>query len=73
MYRARDFQFVTISMDSPDLKDEVAEFLEEQQASNRNYHFSEDDSYALIEAVDPEWAGADDPPGSFCCANFLNL
>ena len=58
MYRGRDFQFVTISMDSPDLQEDVKEFLVEQQASNRNYHFSEEDSYALIEAIDPEWAGA---------------
>lgn len=58
MYRQRDFQFITISMDSPDLHDDVAEFLKDQQASNTNYHFSEEDSYALIEAVDPEWAGA---------------
>ena len=45
-------------MDTPDLHDNVAEFLKDQQASNTNYHFSEEDSYALIEAVDPEWAGA---------------
>ncbi|MBX2821180.1 MAG: redoxin domain-containing protein [Rhodothermaceae bacterium] len=58
MYRQRDFQFITISMDSPDLHEDVGEFLKDQQASNTNYHFSEDDSYALIEAIDPEWAGA---------------
>ena len=58
MYRQRDFQFITISMDSPDLHDDVQEFLKEKQASNTNYHFSEEDSYALIEAIDPEWAGA---------------
>ena len=58
MYRQRDFQFITISMDTPDLHDDVLEFLKGQQASNTNYHFSEDDSYALIEAIDPEWAGA---------------
>lgn len=58
MYRQRDFQFITISMDSPDLYEDVADFLKDQQASNTNYHFSEEDSYALIEAVDPEWAGA---------------
>jgi len=58
MYRQRDFQFITISMDTPDLHEDIAEFLKEQQASNKNYHFSEEDSYALIEAIDPEWAGA---------------
>ncbi len=58
MYRRRDFTFVTISMDAPDLNEEVLDILEEMQASNTNYHFSNDDSYALIEALDPEWAGA---------------
>ena len=58
MYRQRDFQFITISMDTPEIHDEVREFLEGQHASNTNYHFSEEDSYALIEAIDPEWAGA---------------
>ena len=58
MYRGRDFQLITLSMDSPDLNDDILEFLKEQQSSTTNYHFSLDDSYALIEALDPEWAGA---------------
>ena len=57
MYRGRDFQFITISMDSPDLNEQILDVLKEQQASNTNYHFSEEDSYALIEALDPEWPG----------------
>ena len=58
MYRGRDFELVTVSMDSPDLREDVAEFLKSQFASTTNYHFSGDDSYELIEAIDPEWAGA---------------
>ena len=58
MYRGRDFELVTLSMDSPDLKEEVEKFLKSQFASTTNYHFSGDDSYELIEAVDPEWPGA---------------
>ena len=43
---------------TPEKKDEVLEFLEEHQAANTNYLFDNPDVYALIEAVDPSWAGA---------------
>jgi hypothetical protein len=39
-------------------KTEALRILKEKQASNRNYIFSKDDVYELIEAVDPEWQGA---------------
>ncbi|MGN6494506.1 MAG: redoxin family protein [Agriterribacter sp.] len=58
MYRKRDFEFISISADSPGKKEKALEFLKEQQASNKNYIFSEDDKYKLIEAVDPKWQGA---------------
>ncbi|MCC6144240.1 MAG: redoxin, partial [Candidatus Hydrogenedentes bacterium] len=32
--------------------------LKEQESSTLNYIFSDQDSYALIEAVDPDWEGA---------------
>lgn len=58
MYNARDFEFITISADKPDKKDKVLKFLKEKQAANKNYLFSSDNKYALIEAVDPKWQGA---------------
>lgn len=58
IYRSRDFELVTVSADDPSKNEKVLEFLQKQQASNRNYHFSGDDNYSLIEAVDPKWQGA---------------
>jgi peroxiredoxin len=58
MYNARDFEFITISADEPSKKEKVLAFLKEKQAANKNYLFSGDNKYALIEAVDPNWQGA---------------
>ena len=58
MYRKRDFEFVSISADDPDVKEKVLKFLQKEQSSVTNYLFSKDDKYKLIEAVDPKWQGA---------------
>jgi thiol-disulfide isomerase/thioredoxin len=58
MYRGRPFELVTVSADKMSRKVEALRILKENQASNRNYIFSKDDVYELIEAVDPEWQGA---------------
>jgi thiol-disulfide isomerase/thioredoxin len=58
MYRGRPFEFITISADKPDRKNEALKFLQKQQASNKNYIFNNDDVYQLIDAIDPEWKGA---------------
>jgi peroxiredoxin len=58
MYRGRDFEFISISADEPSKKDKALKFLKEKQASNRNYIFSVDDKYKLIELIDPKWQGA---------------
>ncbi|GAB3266181.1 hypothetical protein GCM10027347_34000 [Larkinella harenae] len=58
MYRERDFELVTVSADKPDKKAKALEFLKKKEASNKNYLFSSDDKYALIEAIDPKWQGA---------------
>lgn len=58
MYRGRPFELITISADKMDRKTEALRILKEKQASNRNYIFSKDNVYELIEAVDPEWQGA---------------
>jgi thiol-disulfide isomerase/thioredoxin len=58
MYRNRSFEFITISADKPERKTEAMKFLQQQQASNRNYIFNKSKVYELMEAVDPEWKGA---------------
>lgn len=58
MYRGRDFEFISISADDPAVKDKVLKFLKGKQASNKNYLFSIDNKYKLIEAIDPKWPGA---------------
>ena len=58
MYRARDFEFISISADDPIKIEKVLKFLKGKQASNKNYLFNLDDKYKLIEAVDPKWQGA---------------
>ncbi|WP_018617238.1 redoxin family protein [Segetibacter koreensis] len=58
MYRARDFEFISISADNPEKKDKVLKFLQKQHAASPNYLFSVDDKYKLIEAIDPKWQGA---------------
>ena len=58
MYRGRDFEFISISADGPAQKQKVIKFLKGRQASNKNYLFSSDDKYTLIEAIDPKWHGA---------------
>jgi peroxiredoxin len=57
MYRDRDFEFISISMDEPGKRDKVLMFLERQQASNSNYLSNLHDQYKLIKAVDPSWKG----------------
>jgi thiol-disulfide isomerase/thioredoxin len=57
MYRGRDFEFISISADDPTQKEKVLKFLKTKQASNKNYLFSIDDKYKLIEAIDPKWPG----------------
>jgi peroxiredoxin len=58
MYKERDFEFISISADEPSKKDKVLEFLKKKQAANKNYLFSGENKYKLIEAVDPNWQGA---------------
>lgn len=58
IYRGRDFEVVTVNADVPELQDKAKAFLESQHASMRNVAFGKNDPYALIELVDPEWAGA---------------
>jgi peroxiredoxin len=58
MYGARDFEFVSISTDGLKKKDKVLAFLKDKNAATKNYLYSSDDKYPLIEAVDKNWPGA---------------
>jgi hypothetical protein len=57
MYRHRDFEVVTVSMNRPDEEKSVLEFLKQKQASCRNLLFGSADREKLIDAFDPEWQG----------------
>jgi thiol-disulfide isomerase/thioredoxin len=58
MYRKRDFEFVSISADEMAKESKALQFLQRQEASTKNYIFSGDSKYKLIEAIDPKWQGA---------------
>ncbi len=58
MYRHRDFELVTVSINRPDEEKSVLEFLKKHQASNRNLIFGSTDREKLMDAFDPKWPGA---------------
>jgi len=58
MYGARAFEFISLSADDPDNRNDVLAFLKSKHSAITNYMFAGGDKYALIEAVDPEWDGA---------------
>jgi thiol-disulfide isomerase/thioredoxin len=58
MYRRRDFEMISISVDGASRRGKVLDFLKEKQASFKNYLYTGDDIYAFIEAVDEDWPGA---------------
>ena len=57
MYRKRDCEIITVSIDEAEQKEKALAFLKKQQASMKNYIFSTKDKYRLINAVDPQWEG----------------
>jgi thiol-disulfide isomerase/thioredoxin len=57
MYRNREFEFISITLDEPARKPNALNFLEKKQASNKNYLFI-GDRYAFIEQIDKTWEGA---------------
>ena len=58
MYGARSFEFVSLSADKPQEEDKVLAFLRGKYSAVPNYLYSEEDKYALIDAVDKNWDGA---------------
>lgn len=57
MYRNREFELITISLDDIGRKPNALNFLTRKQASMRNLIFN-GDRYAFIEALDKNWEGS---------------
>lgn len=57
MYRNREFELITISMDEMSRKPNALNFLTKKQASMKNYIFN-GDKYAFIEGLDKKWEGS---------------
>jgi peroxiredoxin len=57
MYRKRNFQLVTISMDEPEQKDAALKLLRENHASTTNYISSVTNRDRLADILDKEWQG----------------
>ncbi|HOU87820.1 MAG: redoxin domain-containing protein [Verrucomicrobiota bacterium] len=57
MYRHREFELVTVSVNRPEEHPQVLEFLKQKQASTRNFIFASSDRAPLIDAFDPDWQG----------------
>lgn len=58
MYGERDFQFVSISMDSPEQESKVLKFLKGKASALPNYLMDTDDKYEVIKVVGKEWDGS---------------
>ena len=58
MYGNRSFEFVSISADKPEKRDDVLQFLQSKNSAITNYIYINGNIYELIELIDPEWNGA---------------
>jgi thiol-disulfide isomerase/thioredoxin len=57
MYGNRKFEFVTISSDDPEKKEEALAALKKVHSPLKNFIYSGTDRYKLIEQIDEEWNG----------------
>jgi thiol-disulfide isomerase/thioredoxin len=57
MYRNRDFELITICADTSNDKDKAVEVLKKKQVAAKNYLFTGDDKYKLMDAVDEKASG----------------
>ncbi len=57
MYRHREFEFVSVSINRPDEEKRVLEFLKKKEASNKNLLFASAQREPLINAFNPDWQG----------------
>ena len=56
-FRHRDFELITVAAQFPDQEQKVLSFLQKHHASTQNWIYGSTDSYAMAEAVDPNWNG----------------
>jgi hypothetical protein len=56
MYRGREFDFVSVSANTPEEKNRVLAVLQKNHASNRNLLFASGDTASLEKDFDPKWA-----------------
>jgi thiol-disulfide isomerase/thioredoxin len=57
MYRGRDFELVTLSLDDAEEKEDALKVLREKHVSAANYLVNFDDRDKLGELLDKEWPG----------------
>jgi thiol-disulfide isomerase/thioredoxin len=57
MYRRRDFQLVTLSLDDPDKKDAALKVLEEKKVALTNYVVRTKDRDKFADVLDKKWPG----------------
>ena len=57
MYRKRNFELVTISMDDPEKRDLALKTLQENHVAATNYILKTDDRDKFADALDKEWPG----------------
>jgi thiol-disulfide isomerase/thioredoxin len=57
MYRDRDFQFISISIDDPSQKTQALERLKRDHVAATNYLYNSTDRDKLADALDPQWPG----------------
>jgi thiol-disulfide isomerase/thioredoxin len=58
MYGARDFQFVSVSMDNPEQSEKALKFLKGKASALPNYIMDTDDKYEIIKVVGGDWDGS---------------
>jgi len=58
MYSGRDFEFVSVSLDSPDAEEKVLKFLKNKYSAVSNYLVNNEDKYASIKVVGNDWDGS---------------
>jgi thiol-disulfide isomerase/thioredoxin len=54
-YRSRDFEFVSVALNTPDERTSVQKFLDEHHSAVRNLIIDTDDVYAVQAAFDSKW------------------
>lgn len=58
MYGARNFEFISVSLDSEEKSNDALTFLKQIHSPVANYLCAEKDKYKLIERVNPDWDGS---------------